>query len=64
LTDSWDPSPRDADWDPAGGNLGVFRLADEGDLGGVDVGMPGELAHLMHGRALRMASLITVLRSE
>ena len=38
---------RDADLDPPGRHLGVLLLADEVDLGGADVGMAGELAHLV-----------------
>ena len=30
-------------------HLGVFLLADEINLGRADVGMAGELAHLVHG---------------
>ena len=41
---------RQADLDPPGRHLGVFLLADEVDLGGADVGMAGELAHLVHRR--------------
>ena len=38
---------RDADLDPPGRHLGVFLLADEVDLGRSDVGMAGELPHLV-----------------
>jgi hypothetical protein len=38
------------DLDAPGRHLGVFFFADEVDLGGADVGVPSELAHLMHRR--------------
>jgi hypothetical protein len=41
---------RHADLDPPSCNLGIFLLAYEVDLGGPDVGVPGELAHLVHSR--------------
>src|SRR5207253_9963322 len=40
----------DADLDPPRRHLGVFLLADEVDLGRADIGVPGELPHLVHGR--------------
>ena len=39
---------RQADLDPPGRHLGVLLLADEVDLGGADVGVAGEFAHLVH----------------
>src|SRR5271166_3145325 len=38
----------DADLNLPGGHLSVFLLADEINLGRPDVGMAGELPHLMH----------------
>src|SRR5262249_36197298 len=38
---------RDADADAAGRHLAVLLLADEVQLGGPDVGVAGELAHLV-----------------
>ena len=40
-------APRQADLDLPGRHLGVFLLADEVDLGGADVGVAGELPHLV-----------------
>ena len=40
-------SSRHADLDPPRRHLGVFLLADEVDLGGADVGVAGELPHLV-----------------
>ncbi len=50
LGDSWDPGPREADLDAPGRHRGVFLLADEVDLGRADVGVAGELPHLVHRR--------------
>src|SRR5271157_251508 len=49
-TPSLAPGPGQADLDAAGGDLGVFLLADEVELGGADVGVPREFPHLVHGR--------------
>src|SRR5271157_6225708 len=49
-TPSLAPGPGQADLDAAGGDLGVFFLADEVNLGGADVGVPREFPHLVHGR--------------
>ena len=38
----------DADLDAPRRHLGVFLLAHEIDLGGADIGVPGELPHLVH----------------
>ena len=39
---------RDANVDAPRRHLGVFLLAHEIDLGGADIGVPGELPHLVH----------------
>jgi len=51
---------READLDAPGGHLGVFLLADEVDLGGADVGVVGELPHLVED-ADRMPPLLSAV---
>ena len=41
------PGTCQPDLDAPGRHLGVFLLADEVDLGGADVGVAGELPHLV-----------------
>ena len=50
-TDSRARASRDANLDAPRRYLSsVFLLPHEVDLGGADIGVPGELAHLVHGR--------------
>ena len=46
-TGSFAPASRQADLDAAGRHLGVFLLPREVNLGGADVGVPGEFADLV-----------------
>src|SRR5271165_6652020 len=48
--DSLARASRDANVDAPRRYLGVFLLAHEVELGRPDIGVPGELAHLVHGR--------------
>ena len=47
-TDSLTLSSRDTDLDSPRRDLGVFLLAHEVELGRPDIGVPGELAYLVH----------------
>jgi len=50
LTDSLDPGPREADLDAPRRHVRVFFLADKVEFGRPDVGVAGELPHLVHRR--------------
>ena len=47
------PGAGDADLAAAGGDLGVFLLANEVELGGADVAVAGEFPHLVRMVAVK-----------